>query len=162
MCALQCQTAGHKSVCNQVLWPAYCIESFCHFLESCKKCSVGARITRFTTCFVCGTCLISKFDPNTASTPILSLSHCILKTAKFQSLLLLNFLMPYLVLNLPLPGQVGTAWESAKPRNALSVFLLHLNWQTQTSALCTDRRVLLATCHNIAETGHQRRSCELT
>lgn len=74
MCTLQCQTAGHKSVCSQVLWPAYCIEGFCCFFESCSKCSAGAHITFHHVHCVWHNTLISKFDPNTARTPILSLS----------------------------------------------------------------------------------------
>jgi hypothetical protein len=121
----------------------YAIRRSCHqptvsrvsviFPESSSKCSVGAHITRYTMCFTCGpTCWYQNLIQIQHALQS-SLSHCILKTVQFPFLLLLHFLMPYLVSNLPLPeGRVGTAWEPAEPQNALLLSLPQCNWATQT------------------------------
>jgi hypothetical protein len=87
MCVLQRQTAGHKSVRNQkVLWPAYCIKGLGRFPDSSSKRSVGAHITRFTTCFTCGpTCWYQNLVQIQYELQS-SLSRCILKTVQFPSL----------------------------------------------------------------------------
>jgi hypothetical protein len=87
MCVLQRQTAGHKSVRNQkVLWPAHCIEGLGLFCDSSSKRSVGAHITRFTTCLACGpTCWYQNLVQIQHALQS-SLSRCILKTVQFPSL----------------------------------------------------------------------------
>jgi hypothetical protein len=159
-CALERQTADHMSVCNQKLpWPGYCIKGFCRFPESLSKSSVGAHITRFTTCYY----------QNLVHTHRASIQILLLSPPTQNSPIPVTLISPLPnalpCLSLPLAeGQVGTVWEPAEPQNAFSHSLPHFNWATQTSEYQQDCFTcrLLQQAADTAETRRQRQSCELT
>jgi hypothetical protein len=144
MCALQCQTVGRKSVCNQkVLWPFHCIEGLCHFPESSSKCSVGAHITCFTTCIVCGpTCWYRNLVQIQHELQFSPLLHT-------QNSPIPNILTPSLPNALPCLEPSFT--RTSGPQNALSLSQPHFNSATQTYVYRQDS----VTCYLLQHCGDQ-------